>query len=86
MIQRWLKWIGRSVYQIAGVVGDHQNSMHAIGHDDEIIELYQVEMMGNFLPAISGDLPKFTQPHFVVDDVTEEALAVMGADGDEICA
>ncbi len=51
-------------------VGEYQDAMDMIGHNDPGIQFYMGMMVGQFQPMGSNHLPQFIQPHFTVYNFT----------------
>ena len=59
------------------ITDNPQDAMDVVGHDDEFVQLHVGTDDGCPLPFLLGDLPK--------PFILEQALAVVGAEGDEVC-
>ena len=64
---------------------DANNPMHVIGHHNEGVQFYVVTRMFGAIPFLGNNTPMRVQLHPPLHHLTEEAHAVVGADGDKIC-
>jgi hypothetical protein len=60
--------------------------VNVIGHDDKFVDVTAGIMSGNFIPNGLNHDPRVIQPHYTVNDLSEQAFPVIGANGYEICA
>lgn len=63
-------------------MGDKNNPVDMVGHDDKCIQTHMGEMFGDLLPMVVGDLPDSTQ----LLNRAKIMAFVVGAKGDKICA
>jgi len=68
-----------------GVMGNHQNAMNMVRHDDECIQLDMREMVRYVRPTLVCDVTRLVQTHFPRHHLAEQTRAVVDADGDKIC-
>lgn len=53
------------------IIRYHDNSMHMIRHDHELIQCNIRKMAGNFQPVISGNFSDVVQVHYTINYFTE---------------
>jgi hypothetical protein len=54
-------------------IGDHDDSVNMIRHDDKRIQFNHRETMRNVLPTTPGDFARIVQMHLAVDHMAEQA-------------
>jgi hypothetical protein len=62
------------------------NPMRMIRHNNKFTQSHPRKMIGNFPPTFFHHHPRRIQHHVAILNVTEQRLALVGADGDEIRA
>jgi hypothetical protein len=55
-----------------------------VGHHHPFVQFDPVVDFGGFDPFIGNDVTRNIQPHFTVDDIPEQARAILGAEGHKI--
>ncbi len=58
--------------------------MHMVRHHHKCVQHNTDEMLWNCALTFKHNFTRFVQHHLVVDDLTEEALASLRTDGDEV--
>jgi hypothetical protein len=71
-----------------GCVGplNSQNPVDMVWHDNERFKVNMLKMLGNFAPAIEGNVADHIQNHGAVFDFAEDVSHFVGANGDEVLA
>jgi hypothetical protein len=67
-----------------GCIGDNDDAVYVIGHDNKGIQFNKREMVRNVLPTTPGDFASLVQPHFFIDNLAEKAFPIAGANRHEI--
>lgn len=67
-----------------GVMGNHQDAVDMVWHDDECIQLDMREMVRYVRPTLVCDATRIVQPHFRIHHPAEQTRAVLRDDGDKI--
>lgn len=63
---------------------DVDDGMDVVWHDDKFVQGDVGEVGGDFVPDVLDDLAPGVQVHLAVNDFTEQWVALVGDDGDEI--
>ncbi len=63
---------------------DCNNHMQVVGHDPECVDGHVWKVSLDLCPKVIGNLPKFTQLHFLIHHRAQQAFSTVYADGDKI--
>ncbi len=69
-----------------GIIINHNDPMHVIGHDAEFIQCHIRSELGSLVPFLQGNLAQGIQPHHPVNDPAEQPFPLVGIHGDEVRA
>ena len=67
-----------------GVMGNHQDAVDMVWHDDECIQLDMREMVRYVRPTLVCDATRIVQPHLARHHLAEQTQPVLGTDGHKI--
>jgi hypothetical protein len=65
-------------------MGDHQNSVDMIRHDDEFIQFHMREMDRYVMPTLLKNPRGIVQLHYTISNIPEQARPALGTDGNKI--
>jgi hypothetical protein len=64
----------------------HDDSMHMVRHDNAFIQFHMGKMGGNIVPTLFDNTSCIIQPHFSIDNISEQTFPVLRTAGHKIRA